>query len=58
MLLSMPEHVQQQLVANIQFPKRLGLLAEFAALAIHIAENAYINGESTRLDDALRMLPK
>lgn len=58
MLLSMPEHVQQQLLANIQFPKRLGLPSEFAALAVHIAENAYINGESIRLDGALRMPPK
>lgn len=58
MLLSMPEHVQEKLVANIQFPKRLGLPAEFADLSVHIAENAYINGESIRLDGALRMPPK
>ena len=58
MLLNMPEQVQQGLVADIQFPKRLGLPSEYAALVIHLAENAYINGETIRLDGALRMQPK
>ncbi len=58
MLLNMPENVQQSLVANIQFPKRLGLPSEYGALVVHLAENAYINGETIRLDGALRMQPK
>jgi len=58
MLLGMPEKVQESLVADIQFPKRLGLPSEYADLCTHIIENAYINGETIRLDGALRMPPK
>jgi len=55
MLLAMPEKVQESLVNNIQFPKRMGLPSEFARLALHIIENAYINGETIRLDGGIRM---
>ena len=58
MLLAMPEHVQQALSHNVQFPKRLGLPEEFAKLVIHIAQNAYLNWETIRLDGGLRMPPK
>ena len=59
MIKAMPEKVQDSLVANIQFPKRLGLPEEdFAGLVVHIAENAYLNGETIRLDGAIRMGPK
>lgn len=58
MLLAMPDNVQQALSANVQFPKRLGLPEEFAKLAMHIMENAYLNGETIRLDGGLRMPPK
>ena len=58
MLLGMPDKVQDALVANVQFPKRLGLPEEFAKLVIHMTENAYLNGETIRLDGALRMPPK
>jgi NAD(P)-dependent dehydrogenase (short-subunit alcohol dehydrogenase family) len=54
-LLAMPEPLQQGLVGNIQFPKRMGKPAEFAGLCLHILENAFINGECIRLDGALRM---
>ncbi|MEO0703834.1 MAG: SDR family NAD(P)-dependent oxidoreductase [Pseudomonadota bacterium] len=40
---------------DVQFPKRLGRPAEFAALAAHIIENPYLNGTTIRLDGALRM---
>jgi hypothetical protein len=40
------------------FPQRLGQPAEFAALALHIVENQMLNGETIRLDGALRMPPK
>jgi NAD(P)-dependent dehydrogenase (short-subunit alcohol dehydrogenase family) len=58
MLLAMPENVQQGLASNVQFPKRLGLPEEFGKLVLHISENSYINGETIRLDGALRMPPK
>ncbi len=55
LLLNMPEAVQQSLVTSIPFPKRFGAPEEFAALALHICENSMINGETIRLDGALRM---
>lgn len=58
MLLGMPDNVQEGLVANIQFPKRMGYPKEFGELVSHIAENAYINGEAIRLDGAIRMQPR
>ncbi|MCW8108613.1 SDR family NAD(P)-dependent oxidoreductase [Alteromonas ponticola] len=58
MLLAMPDKVQDALTANVQFPKRLGLPAEFAKLVVHMMDNAYLNGETIRLDGALRMPPK
>ena len=58
MLLAMPENVQEALSSNVQYPKRLGLPEEFGKLALHMAENTYMNGETVRLDGALRMPPK
>ena len=58
MLLAMPDKVQEALVQNVQFPKRLGLPEEFGKLVLHMANNAYLNGETVRLDGALRMPPK
>ena len=55
MLLAMPEKVQNALVENIQFPKRMGQPYEFASLCIHITQNVYINGETIRLDGGIRM---
>jgi NAD(P)-dependent dehydrogenase (short-subunit alcohol dehydrogenase family) len=51
----LPEETQAALAAAIPFPQRLGRAEEFAALAIHIVENSYLNGETIRLDGALRM---
>lgn len=58
MLALLPEPQRQALAVNIPFPPRLGKPAEYAALAVHIVENPYINGETIRLDGALRMPPK
>lgn len=58
MLLGMPDNVQESLVANIQFPKRMGYPKEFAELVCHIANNGYLNGETIRLDGAIRMQPR
>ncbi len=58
MLRGLPEEVQQALGAGIPFPSRLGKAEEFGALARHIVENIMLNGETIRLDGALRMPPK
>ena len=54
----LPEEVQQSLGASIPFPARLGKPQEFAALALHCAENAFLNGEVIRVDGALRLAPR
>jgi len=50
--------VQEALAKSIPFPARLGQPAEFAALVKHICENTMLNGETIRLDGALRMAPR
>ena len=54
----LPEPARQALAAGIPFPKRLGNPEEYARLVEHIVENGYLNGETIRLDGALRMPPK
>jgi len=58
MISAMPEHVQDSLKETMLFPRRLGKADEYARLALHICENAMINGETIRLDGALRLAPK
>ena len=55
---TLPEPVQQSLAASIPFPARLGKPEEFAQLACHIVTNTHLNGETIRLDGALRMAPR
>jgi NAD(P)-dependent dehydrogenase (short-subunit alcohol dehydrogenase family) len=55
---TLPESVQQSLAASIPFPPRLGKPEEFAELAVHIVQNNHLNGETIRLDGALRMAPR
>ena len=55
---ALPEENRQALASAIPFPSRLGQPDEFAALAIHIVQNEMLNGETIRLDGALRMAPK
>lgn len=55
---TLPEPVQQSLAASIPFPQRLGKPEEFAQLATHIVTNGHLNGETIRLDGALRMAPR
>lgn len=55
MLGKLPENVRQSLAANVPNPARLGLPEEYALLAQQIIENPYLNGETIRLDGALRM---
>ncbi len=58
LLAALPEEARQALGATIPFPPRLGMPSEYAQLAVHIAENTMLNGETIRLDGALRMAPK
>ena len=58
MFLDLPEKVRVGLVEEVPFPARLGDPAEFAAMAGHIIENSMLNGETIRLDGALRMVAK
>jgi NAD(P)-dependent dehydrogenase (short-subunit alcohol dehydrogenase family) len=58
LLAGLPEEHRQALAATIPFPPRLGLPREYAALAAQIVENQMLNGETIRLDGALRMAPK
>lgn len=58
MLLGMPPDVQKALGDMVPFPHRLGRPSEFAHLAKTIIENAMLNGETIRLDGAIRMRPK
>jgi 3-hydroxyacyl-CoA dehydrogenase/3-hydroxy-2-methylbutyryl-CoA dehydrogenase len=55
---ALPQEARDELGRAIPFPQRLGKPEEFAALAVHIAENPMINGEVIRLDGALRMPPR
>lgn len=58
MLKSLPGHIQEALGASVPYPKRLGRPHEYADLALHLIENAYFNGESIRLDGAIRLPPR
>jgi NAD(P)-dependent dehydrogenase (short-subunit alcohol dehydrogenase family) len=58
MLMGMPQEVRDSLGKMVPFPPRLGLPAEYAHLAKTIIENVMLNGETIRLDGAIRMQPK
>ena len=58
MLLGMPQEVQDALGKMVPFPSRLGMPSEYAHLAKTIIENMMLNGETIRLDGAIRMQPK
>jgi NAD(P)-dependent dehydrogenase (short-subunit alcohol dehydrogenase family) len=58
LLAALPEPAREALGQQVPFPSRLGRPEEFAELACHIAENRMLNGETIRLDGALRMPPK
>jgi 3-hydroxyacyl-CoA dehydrogenase / 3-hydroxy-2-methylbutyryl-CoA dehydrogenase len=58
MLAGLPDAARKALGDQVPFPRRIGRPAEYAALARHIVENAMLNGETIRLDGALRMPPR
>ncbi len=58
MMFSMPQEVQDSLAASIPFPSRLGTPEDYAKLVNSIITNDMLNGETIRLDGAIRMAPK
>ncbi len=58
MLLGLPQEVQDSLGAQAPFPSRLGKAEEYAQLVQSICENGMLNGETIRLDGAIRMQPR
>jgi NAD(P)-dependent dehydrogenase (short-subunit alcohol dehydrogenase family) len=58
LLMGLPEEARKSLGQQVPHPARLGDPSEYAALAVHIAENPMLNGETIRLDGAIRMAPK
>ena len=58
MLTAMPQDIQDALAAGIPHPSRLGDPDEYAALALHIVENDFLNGSVIRLDGAARLAPR
>ena len=57
-MMSAPDKVRDPLLESTQFPHRFGQPSEFGLLAAHIVENPYLNGETIRLDSAMRMTPR
>ena len=58
MMQGLPPEVQKSLGDSVPFPQRLGEPAEYAQLARQIVENAMLNGETIRLDGAIRLAPR
>jgi NAD(P)-dependent dehydrogenase (short-subunit alcohol dehydrogenase family) len=58
LLAGLPEPARASLGKQVPFPPRLGRPVEYAALAVHIMENVMLNGETIRLDGAIRMQPR
>jgi NAD(P)-dependent dehydrogenase (short-subunit alcohol dehydrogenase family) len=58
MMAALPQEAQDSLGRQVPFPPRLGKPEEYAALVAHICENTMLNGETIRLDGAIRMAPK
>jgi NAD(P)-dependent dehydrogenase (short-subunit alcohol dehydrogenase family) len=58
MLGSLREDIKASLAATVPNPSRLGRTSEYADLAVTILRNGYLNGETIRLDGAIRMAPR
>lgn len=58
MMAGLPQAAQDSLAAQVPHPSRLGRPDEYASLALHIIENPMLNGETIRLDGAIRMAPR
>jgi len=55
---TLPDSVRASLASQVPFPKRLGQPHEYASLALQIITNVMLNGETIRLDGAIRMQPR
>lgn len=58
LLAGLNDEMREALAANVPFPKRLGDPGDYAKLVLAIIDNGYINGETIRMDGALRMAPR
>ncbi|MFI6776524.1 SDR family NAD(P)-dependent oxidoreductase [Nocardia sp. NPDC050412] len=58
MLARLREDIRESLAATVPHPKRLGDGDDYARLAIEMLENPYLNGQTIRLDGAIRMAPR
>jgi NAD(P)-dependent dehydrogenase (short-subunit alcohol dehydrogenase family) len=58
LLMTVSEEIRASLGAQVPFPPRLGDPAEYASLVVHIVQNPMLNGETIRLDGAIRMAPR
>lgn len=58
MVKGLSDKIRAGIEAQLEYPKRFGLPAEYAKLASHIVENPYLNGETIRLDAASRLPPR
>ena len=58
LLMGLNEEARKSLGAQVPHPARLGDASEYGNLAVHIVENAMLNGETIRLDGAIRMAPR
>lgn len=58
MLMGLPQAAQDSLGQQVPYPQRLGRPDEYASLVMAIVDNGYLNGETIRLDGAIRMAPK
>lgn len=58
LLQTVPDEIRSALIDTIPFPKRLGESDDFAFLSVHLVENRYMNGETVRLDGAIRLQPE
>lgn len=58
LLAGLNDEMRETLAATVPFPKRLGKPEDFAHLVLSVIENGYMNGETIRMDGALRMAPR
>lgn len=58
LMLGAPQNVLDSLAASVPFPKRLGKPEEFGSLVMELVRNSYFNGQTLRLDGAIRMAPR
>jgi hypothetical protein len=58
MMASLPDEARESLGRQVPFPPRLGRPSEYAQLVVQVIENPMLNGETVRLDGAIRMAPR